>query len=1336
MRFGKRIAVNTLFALAAIALCVIGAVCVLQSDWLKSRVRTEIVSAIERVSGGRVELGSIDYNWRTLTIQLNNFVVHGTEASGAPPLVKAKFVRLGLTVVSLLKRNIDIGSLIVDHPEINLVFQKNGLSNLPPAIHDRVKDANLAKQFLNLRVKHYRLRDGTVQVNLRRFPLNVQGVGLAALLAYDSRHHSYAVHVYSRNTSSWPPAFANTPIELAMNAQLQQNRIAFEHVTLRSASSEIAARGSLSDFADPKVVLDIKANFAASKLAGLIRMPALKAGQVTIIGKGRYDRVNSVQFNGHMSGKNIAYTSSTLTFSDARINCSVEANRQRATFDEIYLRALQGQFTGQLVTTYHQFQLRGDLKRISLSQALFATLHRQTPWTALVSGPIRLSGSFRNARIENSAAQGALQLVAGDKGVPLSGSIDVSYRQSRAIATISSAHLVFGGTQLVASGTVGKALQLTVGSSNLQDLQPVLSLLNHPLANIGLPVLLPNGNAQFAGTVSGRLTNVHIGGTLALNHFLLEGSRWTSFQSRIDLSPASLHLASFSVERDTLRAKGNLEAVLIDWHFHKESPLSLDMQFAGANLQNVLPRYLPLPPSIALGVGSGAANVTGSLTDPRGQLALSIDHLDLYGERLNRIRFQAATIDDTLRVTDGRFETGGARVVFSGIYKHNPKTWRSGQISMRTDSNNFRVGTLLNVHRYDPTLDAHLQAHGTATAQLEEGRFQLETANASLALQDITAKNVKLGNLRVDTVAHNRTLSAKVSGVVHEAPVNGVVEMQLAGDLPARGNLNLGRLDLSVLDALLKEGHSVSIPFASVPFNGYLHGGFTFEGPMLHLGRLRTHAHIDRLQVAPRTETKAATFLLENEQPIVLDAANGVVSITSFELTGRDTKLVLTGSFPYLVQQPFNLTADGSIDLALMRLFRPEIQAAGECQLSATVGGTLRQPKIEGLIQIRRGLFYPNTNNLPDGLSGVNGTIKFDGNRATIERLTARSGGGEVSVLGFISFGNNAPVVYRLEAQAAGVRIRYAGGISVTGNSNLRLTGTSASSLLSGTITVTKVTLNPNTDLGSLIAASSAPTPMPVGKQDFASGLQLDIHVESAANMQVNTSLSEDIEAEIDLRLRGKPSYPSLLGKISANQGTIKIFGANYAINRGEVSFITPVKIEPVLDLDVQTQARGISVDITVSGTPGRLNINYRSDPPLQPRDIIALLAVGRAPDIASNLPNAQVTNDLSVLQSGANTVLGHAFAPVSNRLSKLFGITNIKIDPLVQGISNTPQARLTLQQQISRDISVTYATNLAQTSEQVFRFEWALNRQYSIVALRDDNGEFGIDIQYKKQFK
>ena len=72
----------------------------------------------------------------------------------------------------------------------------------------------------------------------------------------------------------------------------------------------------------------------------------------------------------------------------------------------------------------------------------------------------------------------------------------------------------------------------------------------------------------------------------------------------------------------------------------------------------------------------------------------------------------------------------------------------------------------------------------------------------------------------------------------------------------------------------------------------------------------------------------------------------------------------------------------------------------------------------------------------------------------------------------------------------------------------------------------------------------------------------------------------------------------------------------------------------------------------------------------------------------------------------------------------------------MVQGITTSAQGRLTVEQDISRQITVTYVTNLSETSEQIFRVEWALSPQYSVVALRDDNGEFGIDIQYRKRFK
>ena len=437
----------------------------------------------------------------------------------------------------------------------------------------------------------------------------------------------------------------------------------------------------------------------------------------------------------------------------------------------------------------------------------------------------------------------------------------------------------------------------------------------------------------------------------------------------------------------------------------------------------------------------------------------------------------------------------------------------------------------------------------------------------------------------------------------------------------------------------------------------------------------------------------------------------------------------------YLQPRSLKLAVEGSADLQLLNLFDPNLESHGQSSLDATLEGPPDSPVIKGRMQIRDASLslrdFAST-----ALTGVNGAVVFDNGRATLDRLTGQVGGGQALLGGFVSFGPGGILIYHLNAQTENVRVRSASNISVTANSNLRFTGTNASSLLAGTATISRVVFNPTTDVGNLLASFSASSPVPANQQGFLSGLHLDVGIESAPALQLSTALSRDVEAEIDLRLRGTPDRPVLLGSVSANEGDIRIFGSRYTINRGEVRFVDASKIDPVLDLDLQTQARGIQVDITVAGTLNRLNVTYRSDPPLQPRDIIALLTVGRTPQEAANTQSTQIVNDSTPLQSGANTVLGQVVAQPPSRLSKLFGITNIKIDPLVQGITNTPQARLTLEQQVSRAITVTYVTNLSQTSEQIFRLEWSLNPQFSVVAVRDDNGEFGIDFQYKKRFK
>ena len=56
------------------------------------------------------------------------------------------------------------------------------------------------------------------------------------------------------------------------------------------------------------------------------------------------------------------------------------------------------------------------------------------------------------------------------------------------------------------------------------------------------------------------------------------------------------------------------------------------------------------------------------------------------------------------------------------------------------------------------------------------------------------------------------------------------------------------------------------------------------------------------------------------------------------------------------------------------------------------------------------------------GIDNANGTVLFNRNRATIDKLTAEVGSGTISLGGFVEFGS--PLIYRLQATAQQVRLR------------------------------------------------------------------------------------------------------------------------------------------------------------------------------------------------------------------------------------------------------------------------------------------------------------------------
>ena len=433
-------------------------------------------------------------------------------------------------------------------------------------------------------------------------------------------------------------------------------------------------------------------------------------------------------------------------------------------------------------------------------------------------------------------------------------------------------------------------------------------------------------------------------------------------------------------------------------------------------------------------------------------------------------------------------------------------------------------------------------------------------------------------------------------------------------------------------------------------------------------------------------------------------------------------------------KNPLDLRINGKVDLALVQEFNRDLTATGSINVETAVRGELDAPQINGRVQFQKAAL--NLVDFPLGLSNASGDhqlLRRPRHHPDPERRNRRR---QDRCHRIRRDRAAAPPSSACTPQSSQVRIRYPEGVSTVADASLDLTGTTDRSTLAGTITVLRAGFNPQSDFSSLIAKSAEPVQTPSARTGFLGGLNFDVQVATAPDIQFQSSLTQDIQVEANLQLRGTATNPAVVGRINITQGQVVFYGTQLHGQPGDHRLFQPLKIEPILDVDLETKARGIDVTLSVTGPLNKLNLTPRSDPPLQFNEIVALLATGRTPTSDPTLLAQQNTAPQSWQQMGASALLGQAIAsPVAGRLQRFFGVSKLRIDPTLPGVENNPQARLTLEQQISPDLTFTYITNVTNSNPQIIRIEWALSKQLSVVALREENGVFGLDFFVKRRF-
>jgi len=134
--------------------------------------------------------------------------------------------------------------------------------------------------------------------------------------------------------------------------------------------------------------------------------------------------------------------------------------------------------------------------------------------------------------------------------------------------------------------------------------------------------------------------------------------------------------------------------------------------------------------------------------------------------------------------------------------------------------------------------------------------------------------------------------------------------------------------------------------------------------------------------------------------------------------------------------------------------------------------------------------------------------------------------------------------------------------------------------------------------------------------------------------------------------------------------------------------------------------------------------------------EIISLIAGGRTREELAD------DNGVGALPTSEELFQGAAAATFMNdllaeRVGSRFGLGSlVRIDPFLVGAENNPIARITISEQITRDLIITYSQDLSSNRQEIILIEYFLDNNTSFIASRDETGAMGLDIRLRKRFR
>lgn len=1034
-------------------------------------------------------------------------------------------------------------------------------------------------------------------------------------------------------------------------------------------------------------------------------------------------------------------------------HASVIASSDQIQLNNFVAEALDGRASGNATISLRKngaSRVNASFDNFDLSGLIAMLSGRAVPVASKATGKADLTFNgtdFNNANGSiNAQLTGAAP--AGSDLAPLSG--DFAVTASNGLFQIQSANLRTAATTLTASGQFAidqptSNLRVNLTSTDASELQHFL------ISSGAIPELEEQfrtynidlaGRLAFNGTINGALRDPIVNGHAELGSLMMNQRDLGSLTANISSTAAETRVT----EGRLAQANGGGAQFSLTIPRTGTDNASIDATIDRMNAGDLIVA-LPFSKQTREQLGDSQAEVSGTIKISgipkamNGVADLRFGKGRLAGEPLQNLTAHATFVGTSVTVdkVDATFDAG--HITGSGKFDTETQAFE-----LRATGDHVQLERLAafankpNLPKLAGTAKLDITASGLFK-DVSTYQINFDGESSDVTIDGHSAGNVKLVG-RTESKQLNVTFTT--TGLLGDQGQTITARVDLSNEkLPAVVESTITNADLS---QVLKIYLASQTKETTTPVNvtGRASGTLKLAGNLMSENEEGEEVFSWRGLAGTATFTELS-FRVEDAPfaatgPVVIDFKPNEINFHEAQFQGPGTNVKIAGSIATATGGRNTLGINGQVNLQILRGVSPDLFSSGFAELAINVTGGFENQRVTGRASMRNASVAVFLGNQRLLLSNLQGAILFNSSQAQIESLTGTLGGGTIRASGGARLEGFAISQFLFNVHGDKVTVDYPEDFRSTVTADLELRGNQRAQFIRGNVEVQRSEYTKDIRLEELINQRPAPTIEEGGEFKLADTAVFDkLHVEGRNALIMRNNLG-DVVASVSMTVDGPVKDPIIEGRVTATRGTLNFRNNPYEVTRGLIYFPARRGADPVLNVEAQSVIRGYRVTALLEGPLSHPTTTVASEPSLPQADVVSLILTG-------TLTSTDASTSV-LAQSGLGTaasLLTDALinAPISRATNKLFGLS-VEINPVI-GTSGSPTtARLTGKRQITKDLTVTYSTNIASDPNQVLAVEYRLSDRMSFVAqyqqgstrnLSTRNNNYSFEIRFRKRF-